>query len=35
MDNPETRAIVYYAFGMFYLLCIAGTLYAMAYYTTH
>lgn|GEM_PF-6529141 len=35
MDNPESRALMYYAFGLFYLLCIVVSVYALAYYAAH
>lgn len=35
MDNPEVRTLMYYAFGLFYMLCLMGAAYALMYYGTH
>lgn len=35
MDNPEVRTLMYYAFGLFYILCLVAAAYAMMYYSMH
>ncbi len=33
MENPGLRQLVYYAFGVFYLICLIAAGYALLYYS--
>jgi len=35
MENPGLRQLIYYAFGLFYTLCLLAAGYALLYYSAH
>jgi hypothetical protein len=35
MENPMVKQIIYFSFGMFYMLCLGAAAYALLYYSAH